>query len=488
MRRLVLSLMLIVVTFVVNAALNFLLGLAVAAGLGPEAYGRFSIAFAAALTLAILAFEWLRLSATRFYSDDSRAGAPETRASLDAAYIGAAALIAGLALAFFAAGFDAGLGGAMVGAIALVAIANGVFDYHSALLRARFRNRGYAALVILKNVLAFSAMVAAAFWTKNPLVVMFVAGVGAAVATLALRGQTADSVPLKLAQSRKVAVYLRYGAPIIVANLFYQAILLANRSLAASRLGFADAGELSLPTDVTLRLMLAVGAALDIALFQLAVRRKEESEAAGQAQIRANILMIFAVFALICAGYMACMPAFAALVAPAKFRASFGELAFILAPGVALFCLAQFCLNPIFQLEGRTGGVFYAGLACAALDLGWLILFPPQDARGYALAHSVSLAASFVFTLGLTWRLRAFWPAFRDLAGVALAGLCASAAMSLTRYLQPALIGLLLTALVGVGAFGFVLLALDPGGLFRRPAGRLLALAPLREKLFNKLG
>jgi len=130
--------MLIVVTFIVNAALNFVLGLAVAAGLGPEAYGKFSIAFAAALTLAIPAFEWLRLSATRFYSEDSRALAPETRASLDAAYAGGAALIAGLALGFFGLGFDAGLGAPMIGAIALVAIANGVFDYHSALLRARF--------------------------------------------------------------------------------------------------------------------------------------------------------------------------------------------------------------------------------------------------------------------------------------------------------------------------------------------------------------
>jgi O-antigen/teichoic acid export membrane protein len=476
--------MLIVVTFIVNAALNFLLGLAVAAGLGPEAYGRFSIAFAAAMTLAIFAFEWLRLSATRFYSEDSRAEAPETRASLDAAYAIGAALVAGLALALLALGFDGGLGGPMVAAIALVAIASGVFDYHSALLRARFRNRAYAALVILKNVLAFSAMVGAAFWTRDPLIVMTLAGASIALATLALRGHTADEAPQRLAQRAAVARYLRYGAPIIMANLCYQAIILANRSAAASHLGFAEAGELSLPTDVTLRLMLAVGAALDIYLFQLAVRRKAEGEAAGQAQMRANILIIFAAFVLVCAGYMADMPAFAALVAPEKFRAAFGELGFILAPGVALFGLAQFCLNPIFQLEGRTGGVFYAGLACAALDLGWLALFPPQDARGFALVHSVSLAAGFLFTLGLVWPLRACWPRWRDLASVVLAGICASVAMSFARDVQPALLGLLLTAVVGAGAFGAVLLALDPGGLFRRPLARL----PLGGKLFNRLG
>jgi O-antigen/teichoic acid export membrane protein len=482
--------MLIIVTFILNAALNFALGLAVAAGLGPEAYGRFSVAFAGATALAMLAFDWLRLSATRHYSEDSRVQAPGIRSSLDAAYAGGGALIAGLALALSVAGFDAGLGGPMIWAIALVAISYGLFDYYSALLRARFRNRAYAGLIILKNLLGFSAMVGAAFWSRDALVVMGVAGASVLVATLALQDQTRDRAPLRLARADKIALYLRYGAPIIVANLFYQAIVLANRSLAAGRLGFAEAGELSLATDVTLRLMLAAGAALDIYLFQLAVRKKAtQGEQAGQAQMRANILWIFAAFTLICAGYMADMPAFAALVAPEKFRESFGGLAFILAPGVALFCLGQFCLNPIFQLAGRTGGVFYAGLACAAFDLGWLTLFPPEDARGYALAHSAGLTLGFFFTLGLTWPLRACWPRLRDVAGVAAAGFCAAVAMSFTRDMQPALFGLLATAGVGVGAFGLVLLALDPGGLFRPGAARLMARLPVRTKrLFNRAG
>jgi hypothetical protein len=168
------------------------------------------------------------------------------------------------------------------------------------------------------------------------------------------------------------------------------------------------------------------------------------------------------------------MPAFAALVAPAKFRDSFALLAFWLAPGVALFCLGQFCLNPIAQLEGRTGGVLLAGLATAGLDLGWMILAPPQDLAGYAWVHSVSLAAGFALMLGLTARWRAYWPEARDLAGVALAGCCAVGAMSLTRNLHPALLGLLLTAALGAGTFGLALLALDPGGLFRPVFARVL--------------
>ena len=225
--------MLIVVTFIVNAALNFLLGLAVAAGLGPEAYGRFSIAFAAATALALLLFDWLRLSATRFYREDVREAAPDLRASLDAGYVFGATLLALAAAGLIASGLTAGLGRGMIAAVALVALTNGVFDYFSALLRARFRNRAYSALVILKNVLAFTAMVGAAFFARDPLVVMFCAGVSAGAATLALARKTADpAARLRRAHPARVSGYLRYGAPVVVANLFYQALVSAT---AASR-------------------------------------------------------------------------------------------------------------------------------------------------------------------------------------------------------------------------------------------------------------
>ena len=79
--------MLIILTFILNAGLNFLLGLCVAAALGPGAYGRFSIAFTAATLTSTLVFDWLRLSATRFYNEQTRASAPELRATLNAGYL-----------------------------------------------------------------------------------------------------------------------------------------------------------------------------------------------------------------------------------------------------------------------------------------------------------------------------------------------------------------------------------------------------------------
>ena len=50
--------------------------------------------------------------------------------------------------------------------------------------------------------------------------------------------------------------------------------MLANRGFAAAHLDFSAAGKLSLATDMTIRLILVAGAALDILLFQIAVHRR----------------------------------------------------------------------------------------------------------------------------------------------------------------------------------------------------------------------
>ena len=56
--------MAVIAAFVLNAGLNFALGLLLAKLLGPADFGRFALATAGAIVLNTLLFEWLRLSAT----------------------------------------------------------------------------------------------------------------------------------------------------------------------------------------------------------------------------------------------------------------------------------------------------------------------------------------------------------------------------------------------------------------------------------------
>ena len=73
----------IIAAFLVNAGLNFALGLLVARFLGPEEFGRYAVAMAVAVVINTAFFEWLRLSTTRFYSEERQASERVDQAWVD---------------------------------------------------------------------------------------------------------------------------------------------------------------------------------------------------------------------------------------------------------------------------------------------------------------------------------------------------------------------------------------------------------------------
>lgn len=70
----------ILAAFLSHALFSLVVGLAAAAFLGPEQFGHFALGLAAAGFVQILAFDWLRLSATRFYWQHSALVARARRA------------------------------------------------------------------------------------------------------------------------------------------------------------------------------------------------------------------------------------------------------------------------------------------------------------------------------------------------------------------------------------------------------------------------
>jgi hypothetical protein len=77
--------MVFAVVFFLNAAANFVLGIALGGILGPTEFGRFATVALGATTLGVALFDWLRLSSMRFYpASTSRA---VVSASLEASYL-----------------------------------------------------------------------------------------------------------------------------------------------------------------------------------------------------------------------------------------------------------------------------------------------------------------------------------------------------------------------------------------------------------------
>lgn len=80
--------------FVSNALFNFLVAVLVARFLGPAEFGRFAIAWAAAVLVNTAGFNWLRLSGVRFYSQRVRRERPAVRATLEVCFAAMAAIVA----------------------------------------------------------------------------------------------------------------------------------------------------------------------------------------------------------------------------------------------------------------------------------------------------------------------------------------------------------------------------------------------------------
>lgn len=403
--------MAVIAAFVMNAGLSFVLGLLIAKLLGPADFGRFALATAGAIVANTVLFEWLRLSATRFYSGRVRADEPWIRHGLDRAYLALGLLLLAAALLCAGLGIEAGPDSrvAVLAGTATAALGIGVFDYHAALARARFDGKLYLGLVAVKNVLSFAMMAGAAWYLPQPAWVLAAAGVSQLLAVAILMRPLRDpqSPVVRVRMRETWRLFMIYGLPLIAANAIYQIMPFVNRGTLAAQAGFAEAGYFALAADVTSRSLSTLGTALDLLLFQLAVRAEEHhGRAEAERQVGRNAATVVTLLLPCAVGFWAVLPALQALVVPEAYRGPFSLYAALLIPG--LFCLAimNYAVNPIFQIRRRTLPVIAAALAgLAGNGIGLLVLPPLFGPAGIAMAQTLGLAVAFA------------WLAFRALTG-----------------------------------------------------------------------
>lgn len=460
--------MLIVLTNVFNLLVNFVVGLIVARFLGPESFGRFAVAIGAGALVQVAFFGWLRLAAARFYSENVRIHRPEVRASLDRALwvLAFAMMVAGLASA--AAGEVWGAAPALIFWALAFAAANGAFEYRLALLRARFHDKGYASLILIKNVLSLALTAGLAWWTGSAAITLagttMSLGLSALLLGRALRDPEAGRTPPRASVLRES---LSYGLPLSASLLLFAVIPLANRALGAQTSGFAEAGQLALAQDIGLRLVLTIGYAMDQLLFQLAVRADEHHGAEqGRAQIARNMAVMGAILLPALAGVWLVLPSFEALIVPGEFRGAFSNALSLLMPGLLAYGLMTFALAPAFQIARRTWPVIAAaGVACLA-DAA-MLAWPPRvwSLDTLALAQTGALVAGFVALVALSPMARPQWPRLRDMTGIVVATLAMIAAVYPLRTMEPGIGALLTQALCGSLVYGALVLAFDIAGL-----------------------
>jgi O-antigen/teichoic acid export membrane protein len=460
-----------------NILFNFAIGLLVAKFLGPEEYGRFALAYATAIFVQTGFFDWIRLGATRFYSARIRDEEPALRATLDFGFaIIAAGLTAGASLLLFA-GIRFTLSYGLIALALGAAAANGLFDYHTALVRARFDDRLFTRLVLVKNIVAFALMGGGAFLfgsAKMTLAGTIVSLAGSVVtARAALRDPTSQPRLARLSIARWL---MAYSLPIVGANLLYLAIPLANRSILAILAGFSESGQFSLAYDFGTKAIQAIGSALDIVLFQIAVATHElHGPSQARRQIARNMTIVVAMVLPACTGLWLTLPSIEQLAVPVAFRGHFDLLLPLMMTGLFSMAMIQYAINPVFQIEKKTAPLLVAALAACAAD-ALLLLILPQDAgaASLAIAQAGAMLVALIVLIGFASRTSRQWPRPRDLAVTVFANALMSAIVLPMRGQDPGLATLIGQIATGVAVYAFVVLGFDVAGL------RGLAIARLR--------
>lgn len=464
------------IVFAFNTAFNFAVALLVAKFLGPAEYGRFALASAVAVFLNTALFDWIRLSATRFYSDKTRETDPGVRATLDAVFGGGAALLTACVLAIILSGVDLPLTHGLLALAAATGVANALFDYSTALIRSRFLDRAYRRAVLTKHVAAMAFTVGGAWWLQSAHAALIGVCLSAAFSLMSVRRDLADpGGGTSQARRRLAATYMGYGMPIVLASVVYQSVPLLNRAEVAAQHGFAETGQYALAYDMGIRVIAAIGSTLDVLLFQLAVR-VEEQEGARRAmeRIGQNMGVVFAVVAPTCLGFWLTLPSFEAVFAPAAYRGPFAHYLSLFLPGIFAFALLQYGVAPAFQIEKKTLPLVIAALLAALANLATLALAPAsQGAAIYAIGQSAALVTGFAALAGLALLQVPARPSLRDALSTLAACALMSALLMPLRDMTPGLASLALQAALGAAACAAVYLTFNTGDCRRLARLRL---------------
>ncbi len=434
------------------------------------------MAAAVAMLVNTLLFYWLWYSAARFYSETVRREQPAVRATLDRLLALLATVTAAVAVGVAVWWEGGGMPAALLALGIVGGLAHGLYDFAFTLARARFLDRVYVRLAVVRALAGFAIMLGAAWLWRDGSAVL--AGLVASTAlALAAVGRALADAPLSAGRVEKamLATFLRYSVPLVAGLVVYQAIPFINRALIAGAHGYAEMGRFSLTYDTLSRIFFALGSAFEFILFQMAVRADEtQGRSAAYAQLGRNVVIVVAVLMPAAAGFWLLLPALADSIVPAEFRESFVFYATLLLPAVVAQAAVTSALNGVFQIDKRTGPIVAAaGLALAANLVLAFVLPPRFGPAGYALAQVGGLAVALLFSLALALPVLRRAVPVRDFAVVALGVAVMVAALAPWRDALPALPTILIAMPLGLACYLAVALAGDLAGCRTYAAGLL---------------
>lgn len=454
--------------FGLNAALNLILMLALARAMPADAYGSLATWSAGALFFATAVFDWIRFSAMRFYTPQSRRDEPSVRATLDLAFLGSAPLAAVLLTLMAVLQWFPGLTAATTLALIALTVGNAASEYLAALARNLSSTRVYARLIAMRHGVVFAGVVPIAALTRDPAwtLAALALAVWPSVIVGAFALRDAGARPAAAAKNR-AARYIGYGVPLISAEAVFQGISLINRAWLAANIGLAVAGTYALTFDLAFKVIAVVASMGEAALLPRLVHREASGPALGSSLTRNIALMLLlTVPASVAFGVLA--RPFAELALAPDFRPGFLAAVGFAIGAAALYTLQTYVLRPAFQMGLKTAPLVQAALLALAIDVAGLFALKAQGSAGVMAAHLLGLGGGAALLLGRTLiGLKVRWPVADTLKLVVAGAGMAALGCFIAAKLAPALLAIAVAGAAMAAAFSLSALALDIAGVRR---------------------
>jgi O-antigen/teichoic acid export membrane protein len=453
--------------FALNALLNLGVALALAWALPASAFGAFTVYLAAALLLGNLAYDWVRLSAIRFYTPLARTREPALRATLDVAFCASTGLALALAIIATFSGALPEPSPASLAALFAVTAANAAFEYWTALCRARFDARRYAVMVGARSLLTFGLAVSVALLSASFVTTSFALAVAILPSVLYGAMRLKDKEALASLASPALAMrFARYATPMVVAEGCYLLVAVINRTFLARGVSLAETGAYALTFDLAFRALAVTASVGDAVLFpRLVANLHQQGAARTREEIARNIAVMLLVLTPAALGFALVAAPLAQLILAEHFRAVFARYAPLAVAAGFAYTAQSFVLRPAFQVELRTGDISIAAVAAVAVDIAVLTLLPVDGLLAASLAHlaAMGIGLALVLRRAIAGRL-IDWP-LRDIAKIAVGSLLLVACVAPLSFEGHELLTLMARAAAGFLVYAATVWLLDVAGL-----------------------
>lgn len=400
--------------------------------LSAEAYGYYSLCYSAAIFIALVSFEWQRISLMRF--SQSEAGAQILSASLALYLLFVCIILISTGAAY---GLNVNLWFPAHGwiGVGMFSASYAVSEMFLSLARATLKPALFASMQMVRGCLSLLFGALAAIYTQQ----FYGLLAGMSLANLCVIGyglwRNSEWRTLRPALPSKdsLSILMTFGLPIIFNTATMLFLSVADRYVISHFHGAAIVGAYAAASDLTQRVLQMLASGINLAAYNLNIQAYErDGLSAAEQRIKLSLVVLITILFPVAAGISLVSAPIAKLLLGEAVQATAIDLMPYLSAAAVMQILRSFYLEQPYHLLKTTKLLLVPFMVAAGVALAaWVVLVPDYAGKGIVygllLAH---LIGGFLTLHGLRGKFQMHLPV-REIMIVAGATLIMSVVVGL---------------------------------------------------------